>query len=148
MEFYVRVSKVVSAFQKSADALQAIQDRKAKKKCKKEKDVEELVEGRLLHELLLQGRNQRQKVVPGRHQQYGMAFDVGDAPATSALKDAVISLQGDVLQPLQMGLVGKSSVVNIGHLLELSTPNRRSAIRTMDELCQRLASGAEQSHSL
>ena len=142
MEVYVTVSKIVSAFQKSADALQAIQDRKEKKKRKKEKDFEELVEGRMLHKSLIEGRDQCQKIVSDRHQQYGMPFDLGDVPATCALKDVVISLQGDIMQALQMALLNESLTVNIGQLLELSITNRQAAIRAMDELCQRLTATA------
>jgi hypothetical protein len=45
---------IVSAFQTAADTLEIIQDRKAKKKRKKDKEVEELLEIRILHKSLVE----------------------------------------------------------------------------------------------
>lgn len=146
MEVQATVSKMFSTFHRAMDALETIQDPRGRKK-RKEKDVEELIEGRLLHKSLAEGRYLCQKAVSNRHQQNGMAFDVGGAPATSALKDAVISLRGDVLRALHMWLVSKTTSIDIRQPIELSITNRQSAIRAMDELRQRLAGIAAQSQS-
>jgi hypothetical protein len=45
---------IVSAFQTAADTLEIIQDRKAKKKRKKDKEVEELLEIKILHRSLVE----------------------------------------------------------------------------------------------
>lgn len=45
---------IVSAFQTAADTLEIIQDRKGKKKRKKDKEVEELLEIRILHRSLVE----------------------------------------------------------------------------------------------
>jgi hypothetical protein len=45
---------IVSAFQTAADTLEIIQDRKAKKKRKKDKEVEELLEIKILHKSLVE----------------------------------------------------------------------------------------------
>jgi hypothetical protein len=45
---------IVSAFQTAADTLEVIQDRKGKKKRKKDKEVEELLEIKILHKSLVE----------------------------------------------------------------------------------------------
>jgi hypothetical protein len=45
---------IVSAFQTAADTLEMIKERKEKKRRKKDKDIEELVEIRILHKSLIE----------------------------------------------------------------------------------------------
>jgi hypothetical protein len=45
---------IVSAFQSAADTLEVIKDRKEKKKRRKDKDVEELLEIKILHKSLVE----------------------------------------------------------------------------------------------
>jgi len=48
---------IVSAFQTAADTLEIIKDRKEKKKRKKDREVEELLEIRILHKSLVEVRS-------------------------------------------------------------------------------------------
>lgn len=50
------VTAIVVAFETAADALESIRDHKEKKKRKREKDIEELLEIKILHKSLLHVR--------------------------------------------------------------------------------------------
>ncbi|RDW57299.1 hypothetical protein BP5796_12749 [Coleophoma crateriformis] len=134
---------IVSAFQTAAEALEVIKDRKDKKKRKKDKEVEELVEIRILHRSLVEGGTRCRKHCENRHQQFSPTFENGDNIALLALKDVLISLQTEVIQPLYMARAVESAVLDFTTLHESSITNRRDATGAMDQLCQRIVASMQ-----
>jgi len=73
-----------------------------------------------------------------RHQQFSSAFETGDDIAIQALKDVLISLQGEVIQALHIARAVENAILDFTHLYETSITNRKDATRAMDQLCQRI----------
>jgi hypothetical protein len=73
-----------------------------------------------------------------RHQQFSPAFETGDDIAILALKDVLISLQGEVIQALHIARAVENAVLDFTTLHETSVTNRKDATRAMDQLCQRI----------
>jgi hypothetical protein len=73
-----------------------------------------------------------------RHQQFSPAFEVGDDIAILALKDVLISLQGEVIQALHIARAVENAILDFTTLHETSVTNRKDATRAMDQLCQRI----------
>jgi hypothetical protein len=154
-------SAIVSAFSTAADAVEFIKDRKEKKKRKKEKEVEELLQIRILHKSLvevnlptpsaelainfdrLQGGTRCRKHCENRNEQYRPAFGAGDDIAIQALKEVVISLQTEVMQPLHVARAVENAVLDFTTLHESSITNRKDATRAMDQLCQRIMASTQ-----
>ena len=95
------VAAVVSAFHGGAELVQIIKERKEKKRRRKEKDLEQAFQERMLLQSLVDGATQCNTCSMERHHRFGPLFDRGDAIATSELKDVVISLQGEVIAALR-----------------------------------------------
>jgi hypothetical protein len=153
-------SAIVSAFQTAADTLEIIQDRKEKKRRKKDKDVEELMEMKILHKSLVevnkkclisfthktflltsnswQGGLRCRKHCENRHQLFSPAFEAGDDIAILALKDVLISIQGEVIQALHIARAVENAILDFTTLHETSVTNRKDATRAMDQLCHRI----------
>lgn len=132
------VGAIVSAFQTAADALEFIKERKEKKKRKREKEVEELLEIKILHKSLVEGGTRCRKHCDSRKQQFGTAFEIGDAIAVPALKDVVINIQTEIIQALHLARAVENAVLDLTALHESSVTNRKDATRAMDQLCQRI----------
>jgi len=73
-----------------------------------------------------------------RHQQFSPAFETGDDIAIPALKDVLISLQGEVIQALHIARAVENAILDFTTLHETSVTNRKDATRAMDQLCQRI----------
>ncbi|OQV08968.1 hypothetical protein CLAIMM_13162 isoform 2 [Cladophialophora immunda] len=132
------VGAIVSSFQAAADALEFIKERKEKKKRKKDKELEELLEIKILHKSLIEGGTRCRKHCENRQQQFGSAFEIGDAIAVPALKEVVISIQSEILQALNLARAVDSAVLDFTALHESSVTGRKDATRAMDQLCQRI----------
>ena len=78
-----------------------------------------------------------------RHQQFSPTFETGDDIAINALKDVLISLQGEVIQPLHIARAVENAVLDFTTLHETSITNRKDATRAMDQLCQRIMSSMQ-----
>ncbi|KAF2724462.1 hypothetical protein K431DRAFT_310028 [Polychaeton citri CBS 116435] len=132
------VAAIVTAFRTAAKILEAIRDRKDKRKRKRDWEAEEFLEIKILHKSLLEGGTQcRQHCETGR-QQFSQAFEVGDATALLALKDVVIALQTEVTQVLLLAHAAETTVLNLTSIHESSVVCRKDATRAMDQLCQRI----------
>ncbi|EXJ72736.1 uncharacterized protein A1O5_03883 [Cladophialophora psammophila CBS 110553] len=132
------VGAIVSAFQAAADTLEFVKERKEKKKRKKDRELEELLEIKILHKSLVEGGTRCRKHCENRHQQFGSAFEIGDALAIPALKEVVISIQSEIIQALNLARAVDNAVLDFTALHESSVTGRKDATRAMDQLCQRI----------
>jgi hypothetical protein len=80
------VGSVVSTFQQAAEGVEILKARVEKRKKKKEKDIEELVEIRVLHRSLVDGAKQCRSASEDRQREFGSSFSIGDHIATTSLK--------------------------------------------------------------
>jgi len=129
---------VVSAFHGGADLVRTLREKNDKKKRRKERDIEQAHEEKMLHKSLIDGARQVQLACVDRRQRFGRAFDVGDPTATSELKDIMISMQTEVISALQFVRMVENAPLECAPLYEAVVRNKTSAIRTMDELCRRI----------
>jgi len=148
IEVIACVAAVVSAFHGGAELITIIKERKEKKRRRKEKDIEQAIQERLLHSSLLDGANQVDSDSFARRQRFGLAFEKGDAIAASQLKDVVIHLQGEVIRALQIASDVDAAVLHYTRLHEASISNRVEAVKSMDDLCQRIMIATEVPRSL
>jgi hypothetical protein len=132
------VAAVVSAFHGGAELIQIIRERKEKKRKRKEKEMEQAFQEKMLHGSLVEGARQCEDCRLERARRFGRAFDTGDETARSQLKDVVIHLQGEVIRALQIAREVETAVLNLPRLHEASITDRTDAIRSMDDLCQRI----------
>ncbi|EMC92999.1 hypothetical protein BAUCODRAFT_96468 [Baudoinia panamericana UAMH 10762] len=133
------VASVVSAFHGAAELIQMLKERKEKKKKRKQEEIERIIEAKMLHQSLVQGEQDCERCSAEGQQRFGHAFNRGDDIAVSQLKDVVIHLQGEVIRALQIAMAVESAVLNVPRLHESSILDRTTAVRSMQDLCQRIA---------
>ncbi|KAF2446710.1 hypothetical protein P171DRAFT_429677 [Karstenula rhodostoma CBS 690.94] len=134
---------IVSAFQTAADAVDFIKDRKEKKRRKKDKEAEESLEIKILHKSLVEGGTRIRRHCENRNQQYKPAFEAGDDISIQALKDVVIALQTEIIQPLHVARAVENAALDFTALHESSVTNRNDATKAMDKLCQRIVTSSQ-----
>lgn len=134
------MSAIVSAFQGGADLAQSIQERKQKKKRRKDSDMEQMYAEKMLHKALLDAAEKTQAECVERRHRFGQAFVQGDGLATSELKDVMINIQMEVIQPLlQPSRSSENFVLDIATLHEAVITNKAATIRSLDNLCYRIS---------
>ncbi|KAK7189077.1 hypothetical protein DPSP01_010336 [Paraphaeosphaeria sporulosa] len=134
---------IVSAFQTAADTVDFIKDRKEKKRRRKDKETEELLEIRILHRSLVEGGTRIRRHCENRNQQYKPAFEAGDDISIQALRDVVIALQTEIIQPLHVARAVENAALDFTALHESSVTNRNDTTKAMDQLCQRIMASSQ-----
>jgi hypothetical protein len=132
------IAAVVSAFHGAAELIEILKVRKEKKKKRRERDIEQIVQEKLLHTSLLQGERECESRRQEGSQRFGRAFDRGDDIAVSQLKDVVIHLQGEVIRALQIAMQCEAAVLDVPRLHDASIMDRTNALRSMSDLSQRI----------
>ena len=92
---------------------------------------------------MLQGETRCRKHCESRHQQFGSAFEIGDAIAVPALKEVVINIQSEIIQALNLARAVENAVLDFTALHESSVTGRKDATRAMDQLCQRISASMQ-----
>ncbi|GAB7334713.1 hypothetical protein MBLNU13_g06652t1 [Cladosporium sp. NU13] len=137
------VAAIITTFQTAAELLEHIKDCKEKKKRKRDREVEELLEIKILHKSLVQGGVQCRRHCENRQSRFSPAFENGDAIALLALKDVVIALQTEVIHGLHLARAVENSFLDFTTLHEASVTCRKDTMRAMDQLCQRIMASVE-----
>lgn len=132
------VAAVVQAFHGGTELVKLIRKRKQRKRERKAKELEATVQEKLLQESLAKSAKQVHEASLVRRQDFGYAFEVGDATAVSRLQKIVIDLQAEVIKALRVALAHECAIHDLTRLHETSILKRTDAISTMDELCQRI----------
>lgn len=131
------VTAVASAFQGGADLVQAIMERRDKKKWRKDKDQESVFQERMLHRALVDAASQCQNTALDRRQRFGQAFDRGDNIAVAELKDVILDLQSTVTNALQKARYEKNAILDLPKIHESVITQKNNALRSIDDLCRR-----------
>lgn len=141
------VAAIVSAFHSGAELIHIIKERKDRNWRRKEKELEQSVQEKMLHASLVEGASQCHLSSVDRSQRFGLAYDSGDAIATSVLKDVMTSLQSEVMMALRIARDVGNAVLDLTRLHEASITIKNNALRAMDELCQRIMAAVSIPHS-
>ena len=138
------VADVVLAFDTGAHLTEVLMGKSSKKRWKKEKDVETAVEQKLLHNALVESAAQCRRWSWERRQQFGDAFDTGDALAKAQLRDVFACLQTEVIQVVQDVTARRYGAPTLLKAHETTITSRQNALRAIDELCRRIVDGTTQ----
>ncbi|KAG8632142.1 hypothetical protein KVT40_001282 [Elsinoe batatas] len=126
------VELVVTAFKQGAELVGRL-SRKHKKR-KGERNYHEV----LLFQVLEQGAKQVQQSYDEGFQRFGSAFKVGDDEARERLLCVAIETNADVVTSLQVACDIEKSTVDLVRLHESAITSRHDAIRSLNDLHQRL----------
>ncbi|TKX19137.1 hypothetical protein C1H76_8671 [Elsinoe australis] len=126
------VELVVGAFKEAADLVGRV-SRKQKKR-KGERNYHEI----LLFQVLEQGAKQIQQSYDEGSHRFGSAFRVGDDEARERLLCAAIETNADIVQSLQIACDIEKAALDLVHLHESAITIRHDAIRSLNDLHQRL----------
>ncbi|EME88617.1 uncharacterized protein MYCFIDRAFT_79971 [Pseudocercospora fijiensis CIRAD86] len=133
------MSAITSAFQGGADLVQSLQERKQQKRKRKESDMEQVYAEKMLHRALVDAAEKTQTECVERRHRHGRAFVQGDSLATAELKDVMIGLQMEVIQPLQLSRASENAVLDTGPLHEAVITYKATVIRSLVHLCYRIS---------
>ncbi|KAI7281724.1 hypothetical protein KC345_g3982 [Hortaea werneckii] len=132
------VAAIVSAFHGGAEITKHIKEHKEKKKRRREDEIRRVVQEQILHDSLVDGANQCESGSQDRQRRFGHHFVRGDLTAVMELQAVAITLQSEVIRALQIARDQENVLLNLTMLHDASITNRNNAIRSMDELCQRI----------
>ncbi|RMY51089.1 hypothetical protein D0863_14691 [Hortaea werneckii] len=132
------VAAIVSAFHGGAEITKHIKEHKEKKKRRREDEIRRVIQEQILHDSLLDGANQCESGSQDRQRRFGHHFVRGDLTAVMELQAVAITLQSEVIRALQIARDQENVLLNLSMLHDASITNRNNAIRSMDELCQRI----------
>ncbi|RMY75349.1 hypothetical protein D0863_02646 [Hortaea werneckii] len=132
------VAAIVSAFHGGAEITKHIKEHKEKKKRRREDEIRRVVQEQILHDSLIDGAHQCESGSQDRQRRFGHHFVRGDQTAVVELQAVAITLQSEVIRALQIARDQENVLLNLTMLHDASITNRNNAIRSMDELCQRI----------
>ncbi|GAB1739188.1 hypothetical protein NU219Hw_g3939t1 [Hortaea werneckii] len=132
------VAAIVSAFHGGAEITKHIKEHKEKKKRRREDEIKRVVQEQLLHDSLIDGAHQCESGSQDRQRRFGHHFMRGNQTAVVELLAVAITLQSKVIRALQIARDQENVLLNLTMLHDASITNRNNAIRSMDELCQRI----------
>ncbi|RMY95087.1 hypothetical protein D0862_08821 [Hortaea werneckii] len=132
------VAAIVSAFHGGAEITKHIKEHKEKKKRRREDEIRRVVQEQILHDSLIDGAHQCESGSQDRQRRFGHHFVRGDQTAVMELQAVAITLQSEVIRALQIARDQENVLLNLTMLHDASITNRNNAIRSMDELCQRI----------
>ncbi|KAI7491124.1 hypothetical protein KC357_g1820 [Hortaea werneckii] len=134
----VKVAAIVSAFHGGAEITKHIKEHKEKKKRRREDEIKRVLQEQILHDSLVDGANQCECGSQERQRRFGHHFVRGDLTAVMELQAVAITLQSEVIRALQIARDQENVLLNLTMLQDASITNRNHAIRSMDDLCQRI----------
>ncbi|KAF7192211.1 hypothetical protein HII31_06243 [Pseudocercospora fuligena] len=133
------ISAITSAFQGGADLAQSLQERRQRRRRRRDSEMEQVYAERMLHRALVDAAEKTQTECVERRHRYGQAFVHGDSFATAELKDVMIGLQMEVIQPLQLARGSEDTALEIAPLHEAVITYKATTIRILEHLCYRIS---------
>ncbi|KXT10896.1 hypothetical protein AC579_9860 [Pseudocercospora musae] len=139
VEVLACMSAITSAFQGGADLAQSLQERRQRRRRRRDSEMEQVYAERMLHRALVDAAEKTQTECLERRHRYGQAFVQGDGLATAELKDVMIGLQTEVIQPLQLARMSENMVLETAQLHEAVITHKATIIRSLEHLCYRIS---------